>query len=380
MLVKSAQLYPLEVPMGKPIKMAGETITHAHTLLLRLIDESGREGWGEASAAPLMTGETLGSIAASTEYLVSKLVGVNVDGPSEVAALQERVLYGNASAKSCHETALMDLFAQREGVPLYRLLAGDALPAGNGRLEMLHMLASGILDSEMEEALALRRDGYRQWKIKVGASDTANDVHRVQSLCAALSGDVVSADANQSLAVEAASAIASAGAACGLAFLEQPYRVGMTEATARLHSASGLALCADESIQDIGDITALGKAGAAQGVSLKLIKLGGTRPLVEAGRLCLARGMRINLACKVAETTISAAATAHAGFALGDVAWGFSMSNRYLAADVCAQPLSPKNGAVTAAQVERPGLGFAPDPARLREFASITLPVREFRG
>jgi L-Ala-D/L-Glu epimerase len=232
MLVKCAQMYPLEVPMGTPIKMAGETITHARTLLLRLIDESGREGWGEASAAPLMTGETLGSIAASTEYLVSKLVGARVDAPPEVTTLQGRVLYGNASAKSCHETALMDLLAQREGVPLYRLLAGDVLPTGNGRLEMLHMLASGILDSEMEDALALRRDGYRQWKIKVGASDTANDVHRVQALCAALTGDVVSADANQSLTVEMASAIASAGAACGLAFLEQPYRVGMTEAMA----------------------------------------------------------------------------------------------------------------------------------------------------
>ena len=379
MLVTCAQLYPLEVPMGKPIKMAGETITHAHTLLLRLIDESGREGWGEASAAPLMTGETLGSIAASTEYLVSKLVGATVCAPSDVATQQEGVLYGNASAKSCHETALMDLFAQREGVPLYRLLAGEIVPTGNGRLEMLHMLASGILDSEMEEALALRREGYRQWKIKVGASDTANDVRRVRALCAALAGDVVSADANQSLTVEAAGDIAAAGAACGLAFLEQPYRVGMIEAMSKLHSASGVSLCADESIQDIEDIAALGDVGAAQGVSLKLIKLGGTRLLVQAGRFCLARGMRINLACKVAETTISAAATAHAGFALGDVAWGFSMSNRYLAADVCAQPLSPQHGAVTISQVERPGLGFAPDAARLREFASTTLPVREFR-
>jgi L-alanine-DL-glutamate epimerase-like enolase superfamily enzyme len=87
----------------------------------------------------------------------------------------------------------------------------------------------------------------------------------------------------------------------------------------------------------------------------------------------------VNLACKVAETTISAAATAHAGFALGDVAWGFSMSNRYLAADVCAQPLVPIHGVVTADQINRPGLGFAPDAARLREFASRTLPVREFR-
>jgi L-alanine-DL-glutamate epimerase-like enolase superfamily enzyme len=113
---------------------------------------------------------------------------------------------------------------------------------------------------------------------------------------------------------------------------------------------------------------------------LKLIKLGGPLSLVQAGHLCLSQGLKINLACKVAETTISAAATAHAGFALAEVAWGFSMSNRYLAADVCAQPLEPIQGAVSTAQVERPGLGFAPDAARLREFASTAWPVREFRA
>ena len=357
MLIRCAQLYPLEVPMGSPIRMAGETLTHAHTLLVRLIDAQGREGWGEASAAPLMTGETLGSIAASAEHLVQRLLGQAIDAPASIAGLQDRVLYGNASARSCHETALMDLFAQAQGVPLYRLLAGEPAAQGPGRLEMLHMLASG----ELEEARALRSDGYRQWKIKVGTGDVAQDVARVQGLCAELRGDVVSADANTALSVADAGTIAAAGQASGLSFLEQPLPVGMMAQMAALHRASGLALCADESIQDLSDISEHADAGAAQGVSLKLIKLGGTQALVQAGRLCLARGLRINLACKVAETTISAAATAHAGFALGDVAWGFSMSNRYLAQDVCALPLVPVRGAVTTAQFERPGLGFAPD-------------------
>jgi L-alanine-DL-glutamate epimerase-like enolase superfamily enzyme len=380
MLIVCAQLYPMEVPMSRPIKMAGETVTHAHTLLVRLIDEHGLEGWGEASAAPLMTGETLGSITASAEYLLSKCVGLQVEEPDAIATFQDRILYGNASAKSCHETALMDLFAKRKNIPLYQLLAGDTPVKPSARLEMLHMLASGNLEGEIDEALALRKDGYRQWKIKVGTGDAVNDVRRVRAICAQLQGDVISADANQSLSEVEAAAIASAGVASGLRFLEQPFRTGMMQAMVALHQSSGLALCADESIQDIGDITAHGVANAAQGVSLKLIKLGGTRALLAAGRLCLARGMQVNLACKVAETTISAAATAHVGFALGDVAWGFSMSNRYLATDVCHQPLAPIKGLVTAEQVNRPGLGFVPDVDRLREFASKTIATREFRA
>jgi L-alanine-DL-glutamate epimerase-like enolase superfamily enzyme len=383
MLITSAQLYPLEVPMNKPIRMAGETLTHAQTVLLRLTDQQGRTGWGEASSAPLMTGETLGSLMASTAYLTEKLIGARIDNPTDLAALHDKVLYGNASAKSCHATAVLDLLAQDEGLPLYRFLLGhvpgttpfasvgpDLSPR---RLEMLHMLASGDLEGELREAQALRRLGYRHWKIKVGAGDVANDVRRVRALCAALGGDVVSADANQGLSLVAASAIARAGRDNGLAFLEQPFRVGMVAEMAALHRETGLPLCADESIHDASDIAAHGEAHAAQGVSLKLIKLGGPAQVLDAGRLGLARGLRVNLACKVAETTISAAATAHAGFALGEVAWGFSMSNRYLAMDVCAQPLSPFDGAVDTTQVEHSGLGFAPEADLLCEFASATV-------
>jgi L-alanine-DL-glutamate epimerase-like enolase superfamily enzyme len=380
MQIQHATLYPLEVPMSQPIKMAGETLTHAQTLLLRLVDEHGNEGWGEASSAPLMTGETLASITASTDYLVSRLIGVRVDAATSISAMQERVLVANPSAKSCHETALLDLLAQRARLPLYQLLAGDARPAGTGRLEMLHMLASGDLERELDEARRLRRQGYRQWKIKIGSGDTASDVRRIRALCAELRGDMVSADANQGLSIDAAGLIAAAGREAGLSFLEQPLPARMMAEMAKLHRASGLAMCADESISGSDDIAAHADAQAAQGVSLKLIKFGGTQALVEAGRFCIARGLQINLACKVAETTISAAATAHVGFALGQAAWGFSMSNRYLEQDVCSVPLIPIHGAVTTDQFTRPGLGFAPDAARLREFASKTLPVREFRA
>lgn len=378
MRIANLQLYPLEVPMATPIKMAGETLTHAQTLLVKITDGQGREGWGEASSAPLMTGETLGSISASTQYLASRLTGAAIGQPPDIAGLLDAILYGNPSAKSCIETALMDLLAQRSGVPLHALLAGDEQGQCTRRIDMLHMLASGDVDDELAQARALRATGYRQWKIKVGAGALAQDLHRVRLLCDALRGDVLSADANQSLPADAASAIATAGVAGGMAFLEQPFRAGEVAAMAALHQASGLDLCADESIHGLDDITTHSQARAAQGVSLKLIKLGGTRALVEAGRLCLSLGMHINLACKVAETTISAAATAHAGFALRKVAWGFSMSNRYLAQDVCNDPLAPQDGAVTVEQLSRPGLGHAPDARWLREFASATLAATAF--
>ena len=371
-----AQVHALEIPMTRPIKMSGETVTHAQTVLLRLTDEAGREGWGEAGSAPLMTGETLGTLYASACYLVERMLGADVESPAAITPLLEKILYANASAKAAVETALMDLLAQRAGVPLYQLLNPEA--QGPVRLEMLHMLASGNLEGELEEARSLRAQGYRHWKIKVGVGAVEYDVKRIASIVPQLKGDVVSADANMALSFAAGDAIADAGAAAGLSFLEQPFHTGSIAAMARLHARTHLPLCADESIQSIEDIALHADAHAAQGVSLKLIKLGGVGPAVEAGRLALSRGMKLNLACKVAETTISAAATAHVGFALGDIAWGYSMSNRYLQADVCEHALVPEAGAVSTSQMQRPGLGYVPEAARLRDFASRDWKMMEY--
>ena len=61
MKIVHAIIYPLLIPLIEPIKMSGETVCFAKTVLLGLKNNFGRTGWGEASAAPLMTGETIES-------------------------------------------------------------------------------------------------------------------------------------------------------------------------------------------------------------------------------------------------------------------------------------------------------------------------------
>ena len=57
MKISQARIYPLSIPLVEPIKMSGETIIFASTIVLQLQDSAGKTGWGEASVAPLMTGE-----------------------------------------------------------------------------------------------------------------------------------------------------------------------------------------------------------------------------------------------------------------------------------------------------------------------------------
>ena len=74
-------------------------------------------------------------------------------------------------------------------------------------------------------------------------------------------------------------------------------------------------------------------------MSLKLIKLGGFREAFAAGKLCKTLGLKINVAAKIAETSIGTAAAVHLACAVPNVDWGVSLTNFYLAEDIVKTPL-----------------------------------------
>ena len=80
-------------------------------------------------------------------------------------------------------------------------------------------------------------------------------------------------------------------------------------------------------------------------------------------------GMHVNLAGKLAETSIASAAIAHLAVSLPRLDWDASVTNQYLAEDVVAEPLRVVDGAVRPP--EAPGLGVAPDEDRLRGFTAL---------
>ena len=124
---------------------------------------------------------------------------------------------------------------------------------------------------------------------------------------------------------------------------------------AALARESPIPLCGDESISGTASIVALHRMGAIQGANLKTIKLGGVGATVQAMSLCAALGLSINLACKVAESSVGAAAIAQLGCAAPNLDWGLSVTNHYLAEDIVTTPLRIEQG--TLRRPRGPGLG-----------------------
>src|SRR5664280_704501 len=245
-------------------------------------------------------------------------------------------------------------------------------------MALLGVIGGGDLEGDLRDAEKKKAAGITAYKIKVGIDTAANDAARTRAICKLLGpGLLISADANQGYTTEQAIDYVRAVKGCGLDFFEQPVvaddLAGMAAVAA---AAPEIAIGADEGIHSLADIARHHERKAARGVSLKAIKLGGIRAVVEAGKLCDSLGMSVNISCKTGESSIACAAALHVASVIPNIAWGLTLTHSGLAEDVTAQPIRTDKG--HADSIERPGLGIDVDEDRVRrnryQFAPRTWP------
>src|SRR3954462_2749712 len=120
--IRRVDAIPVALPLKAAMKMAGETITAAQNLLVRIEAADGTVGWGEAAAAPTMTGDTQGGLmAAVRDHLAPMLTGKNARDWPALRPHLHRALLGNGGAHSAVEMAALDLFGRATGKRLIDL-------------------------------------------------------------------------------------------------------------------------------------------------------------------------------------------------------------------------------------------------------------------
>lgn len=365
LIVTRIDAIPVAVPLLKPVKMAGVTIAHAQNLIVRVEAANGVVGWGEASSAPTMTGDTLGGlVAAVEERLAEAVVGQDARFRPALVRRMASALYGNTGARSAVEMALTDLVGQAAGLPVAQLVGGPCRDA----VRPLWLLGNATVAQDVEEARARRAEGYGFFKLKVGVKPVEDDIAATRAVREALGPDVlICADANMGFGRAAARRYVEAVADAGLRFLEQPLRHDDLDGMAALARVGAVPIGADEGIHSLHDLEAHARHGAAAGASLKFIKLGGIAALLKAADLCELRGLSVNVAAKMAESSIGAAAIVHAACVVAEADWGISPTHRYLAHDLVRRPL-PLEPDGTFRLPTGPGLGVEVDEDAIARF------------
>ena len=363
LIIRRVDAIPVALPLKKPMKMAGVTIAHAHNVVVRIEVMDGTIGWGEAASAPTMTGDTLGGlVAAVRDHLAPTLVGKDAWKRQALVRRMKAVLHGNTGAHSAVEMALLDLAGRAAKVPLIDLV-GSALRRG---VAPMWLLGNDTADEDIAEAHQREAAGFHFFKLKVGVKSSDAEIAGTLALRAALGLDVpLCADANCGFTVGTAQRYLEGTRAANLLFLEQPLGHADLDGFAALARNAPVPLGVDEGIHSLTDIEAHARAGAG-GVSLKLIKLGGIGPALEAAQLCRRLGLKVNVASKIAESSIASSALVHLACAIPASDWGVSLTHFYLAEDLVKRPLPLGDGIV--ALPTGPGLGVEVDEAAVARF------------
>src|SRR5262249_44767619 len=368
--IKSIEPIPVSLPMIKPVIMAGEEIRRADTVLVRIENDTRLVGWGEAAPAPMHTRGAPEGIVFAGHYLI---VALRSRDPADIegafAAMDGR-MYGNFGAKAAIEIALHDLTGRASGKPLHVLLGGRK----RSRMPLLGVIGGGDYDGDLRDAEQKKAAGFTVYKIKVGVDTPEKDAARTRAICKVLGSNMlISADANQGFSTEQALDYVRAVNGSGLDFFEQPVVADDLDGMAEVAAASDIAVGADEGIHSLEDIRRHHERKAARGVSLKAIKLGGLRALVEAARLCDRLGMSVNISCKTGESSIACAAALHAASVIPNVAWGLTLTHTGLAEDVAIAPVPTGKGHVDG--LDCPGVGVDVDEERVRRYR-VAIAVR----
>jgi len=359
MQIQSMEVHPITMTLRHPIPMASGVIEKTGNVLVELVAD-GLTGWGEGVEAPALTHQHQADIVADLEALAPIVVGSD---PMRRTDLWNRLLAARpqaATAIGAIDIAVHDLAGQALEVPIHQLLGG----ALRDRLPALSLVGSGDASADAEKLAEKYEGGFRWFKIKLGMADPDVELGTLAKAVELVGDDgVVCGDVNEGWSETEAKSFLDRLDGDRIRFIEQPVPRTDRDALLRLAETSAVGICADESAGNLAAV--IGFVGTAiGGVSLKLIKHGGITGVMRGGGICSAGGLAINLAGKVIESSISAAANLHCAAAMDRVDYGCSPANQGLVRDVTDSPILLERGWFAVPQ--GPGLGVEVDEELVR--------------
>ncbi len=211
------------LPLAAPITLKGVEHTEREGVLVRLDDDAGHVGWGDAAPLPGFSPETLAEAIAdlrrATEVFADRTPGPDWTDPNGDLHRAFDALDLVPSARFGIDLAAFDLAAQTMGRTLAQVLHPDpevTVP--------INALLVGSESDVLREAERLAAAGYRTLKLKVGRAGLEEEVALVRTLRERLPDVALRLDANQAWTMDEATRFAEGIRDVGVEYIEEPLR------------------------------------------------------------------------------------------------------------------------------------------------------------
>jgi o-succinylbenzoate synthase len=258
MRLASVEVVPYALPFREPYVTARGRLDRREMVLLRVRDEEGRTGLGEAVPLSLRGGGALEQVVKELEGFAEMSHFLPLSGGKYDISGGGRY---SAPARCAISTALFDLRGGSE--------AGEARAVPCNAT-----LVAGEPAAVAEDALRWAAEGYGTFKLKLGAG---SDVEQVAAVREALGAEAeIRIDANASWDLETAKQVLGELEPLRVQLAEQP--VATMEEAAELARATSIPLAGDESVESPEDAARAAATGSFALTGVKLAKVGGPGP------------------------------------------------------------------------------------------------------
>ncbi|MEO8754456.1 MAG: mandelate racemase/muconate lactonizing enzyme family protein [Casimicrobiaceae bacterium] len=294
MKVAALEVIALDIPLPAAVKTPMTSISNVVTLLVRLTDADGVDGWGEIwcnfprfglyhrsrilreLVAPMVSGRTFDSPAECFSFLTrsTRVLRLQAGEPGPVGSVIAGI-----------DIALWDIVAKKAGQPLWRLLGG-------ARDAVQTYVSVGWGPTALEKVRMHHERGVTSFKVR-SSGDLAAHLAMVNAARREIGPECeLMLDLNSSWDEAAALEGIPALAEAGLAWLEEPIPVDSPADTwSTLAAAAPMPLAGGENMISEGDLVDAVELGALGVIQPDMTKWGGftgtlpiARRVVEAGR------------------------------------------------------------------------------------------------
>jgi len=361
--IEDVELYPFNLPLIEPFRVALGTITNAANVLVRLRTRDGIVGWGEACPLAFITGETQATDLAVGKDLANFVRGRDPFTLGAIVAELDGFTPSSSSMKAALEMAVWDICGKVAGQPVYKLLGGyrDSFETD---------ITIGI-DSPAEmanKATKYVQDGFKTLKIKLGDGPEL-DTQRMKAIREAIGyGIKLRTDANQGWT--------AADTVHALRMMEK-YQMQVCEQPVPYWDLAGLKysrdhsptpIMADESVHSPHDAMAVVRENAVDCINIKLMKAGGLLRGAQIATIAASAGVTCMVGC-MEETRIGLTAGAHLVASQKNIVYADLDSFMEFSVDPVLGGMQVKGGVVTLPSA--PGLGVDVDPAFLSKLRRV---------